>query len=160
MGDKAFGARLRAAREAAAMRPAAVCAAVEIPNIQTLSAYERGTKFPSEEVLARMATLYHVSVKELMGDMTDEQAAVNQKAEYIRQLVEAATALNLGFITREDPYQQVRSYALNLSDIEVDQFYLFLEKWAVLCQLHNDGIISKEEYTRVVLDRLNELQID
>ena len=160
MGDKTLGARLRAAREKVAMKPSAVCEAADIPNIQTLSAYERGAKLPADEVLVRLAAVYNVPVKELLEDMTEVEIAEKKKADYIRQLVEAATALELGFVINEDPYTKVRTYGLNLNTIAVDEFFQFAQKWSVLCQLHHDGIISQDEYCRVVLDRLNELQMD
>ena len=160
MGDKTLGARLRSARENAGMKLSAVCDAAEIPNIQTLSAYERGTKMPTDEVLVRLSGVYNIPVKELLEDMNETKIAEKKKADYVRQLVEAATALNLGFVINEDPYNQKRTYALNLLSVQVDDFFKFAQKWSVLCQLHNDGIISLDEYRRVVLDRLNELDMD
>ena len=160
MGDKTLGARLRSARENAGMKLSAVCDAAEIPNIQTLSAYERGTKMPTDEVLVRLSGVYNIPVKELLEDMNETKIAEKKKADYVRQLVEAATALNLGFVINEDPYNQKRTYALNLLSVQVDDFFKFAQKWSVLCQLHNDGIISMDEYRRVVLDRLNELDMD
>ena len=160
MGDKTLGARLRAARENAAMKPSAVCEATGIPNIQTLSAYERGAKLPDDEVLVRLASTYNVPVKSLLEDVSEVASEAMKKADYIRQLVEAATALNLGFITHTDPYGKGCKYSLSLSSIDVENFFRFAEKGSVLCQLHNDGIISREEYTRVVLDRLSDLKMD
>ena len=160
MGDKTLGARLRSARENAGMKLSAVCDAAEIPNIQTLSAYERGTKMPTDEVLVRLSGVYNIPVKELLEDMNETKITEKKRADYVRQLVEAATALNLGFVINEDPYNQKRTYALNLLSVQVDDFFKFAQKWSVLCQLHNDGIISLDEYRRVVLDRLNELDMD
>ena len=160
MGDKMLGARLRSARENASMKPSAACKAAQIPNIQTLSAYERGAKMPTDEVLVRLSGVYNIPVKELLEDMSETEIAEKKKADYVRQLVEAATALNLGFVINEDPYNHNRTYALNLLSVQVDDFFKFAQKWSVLCQLHNDGIISQDEYSRVVLDRLNELNMD
>ena len=160
MGDKTLGARLRAARENASMKLSAVCEAAEIPNIQTLSAYERGAKMPTDDVLVRLANVYNVPVKGLLEDVTEVEIAEKQKADYVRQLVEAATALNLGFVINENSYNQTRTYGLNLLTVPVDNFFKFAQKWSVLCQLHNDGIISQDEYCRVVLDRLAELDLE
>ena len=159
MGDKNLGARLRAAREKTGLKPTAVCAAVDLPSVQTLTAYEEGIALPSNETLVRLASLYDVAVNELLMDITEEQLAKKRKAASIRQLVEAATALNLGFVIREDPHSHTKTYAISTSTIEVRDFYLFLEKWSILCQLRNDDIISQDEYTKVVLDRLDELNI-
>lgn len=158
-----LGARLRAAREKSGLKSSDVCKVTGIANVQILSAYERDARIPGQELLQKMAKLYQVSEEELLGTATAKPAYTetsNTKANYIRQLVEAASALNLSFLTKEDPEHQRKLRYLALDDIEQKDFFKFTEKWAILAQLYNDGVINKEEYMHVVHERLEELDLD
>ena len=158
MDYKALGAQLRAARENAGLKAGDVCKAAKIPNVQTLSIYERGVKAPSTATINALAKLYGVSPDAFLECLPGAQV---QKAEvnYIRQLVEAATALNLPIFTSVDPFNEKKTQYLNLNFVPNDDFYLFVQKCVVLNQLHNDGVISREEYLQVVSERLKDIKL-
>ena len=159
--DTTLGARLRAAREKAGLRSSDVCKVTGIANVQILSAYERNARTPGEDLLKKLARLYQVSVDELKGAEEEIATPKSQgQAHYIRQLVEAASALNLNFYIREDAHKNRTLRYLALDSIEQKDFFKFAEKWMILADLYNKNIITKEEYMRVVSERLEDLNLD
>lgn len=158
MDYKALGAQLRACREKAGMKAGDVCKAVKIPNVQTLSIYERGVKAPSNAMLTALAKLYGVPAESFLETVPAENHNKGQD-HYIRQLVEAATALNLPIYTSVDPFNEKKTQYLNLNFVPNDDFYLFVQKWIALNQLHNNGVISKDEYMQVISDRLKDMNL-
>ena len=157
MSENALGAQLRQTRLAAEIKPSVVCELAGLPNVQTLTAFEKGTRLPSETQLLALARVYGVSPKPLFEALDALQTVTKSQIDYVRQLVDAATALNLSIAIRQDPYNEKKTRYLNLDCVEIRDFYAFVDKWATISQLYNDGIISKDEYRRVVTMRLEEL---
>ena len=157
MSEYKLGNLLRAARENCDLKAADICTAAGIPNVQTLTAYEKGSRLPTENMVITLARLYGVSATDLLVALDEAENAPKSEIENLRQLVEAVSALNLRFITDEDPYTHATITTLSFDMVENPKFLSFLEKWKVLAQLRNDGVLTPAEYKRTVLLRLEDI---
>lgn len=159
MGDTALGMRLRMAREKAGLKQADVCEAMGIQKVQTLSAYERGVNNPPLEVLKELSQRYGVSLDSLVFGESQQPAPKRTTEEYVRLLVEAAVHLDMEFVTKEEPYNGISKYYLDLNRVEFENFGDFVARWSVLRQLVDNGTLSFAEYVSVLMQRLADLQL-
>lgn len=89
------GERLKYARERVKLKQKEVCESVDIPKIQTLSAYERGVNSPPIEVLKRLSRLYHVSIDWIVCGEEFRETTKLGTADLIENLFNAANRLGL-----------------------------------------------------------------
>ena len=157
MEQNTLGALLRAAREESGLKSADICTAAGITNTQTLTAYEKGTRLPTERMVITLARIYGASATDFLQALDAAENAPKSEMDNLRLLVEAVSSLNLRFITHTDPYTQQTITTLSFDMIENPQFREFLEKWKVLAQLRNDGVITPGEYQRTVMLRLEDI---
>lgn len=89
------GERLKFARERVKLKQKEVCEYVEIPKIQTLSAYERGVNSPPIETLKKLSRLYHVSIDWIVCGEEFQEVAEPGTAALVENLFNAANGLGL-----------------------------------------------------------------
>lgn len=89
------GERLKFARERVKLKQKEVCESVEIPKIQTLSAYERGVNSPPIETLKKLSRLYHVSIDWIVCGEEFQETSKMGKSELIESLFNAVNGLGL-----------------------------------------------------------------
>lgn len=158
MTDKEeLGARLKKARENAGMKQVDVCQNVDIPKVQTLSAYERGVNSPPFETLKKLAKLYKISTDWLLFGENNIPAAEKSPLDYVKQLVDAADHLNLTFNNWEDYYSHENVIVLALLSSPYEGMGSFVEKWSRLRDLLDNGIIEQDEYDGLISQKLNAL---
>ena len=78
--------RLRALREKQREKQSSVAASIGITE-STLSAYEKGTRKPSFDVLLKIAQYYNVSIDYLVGNEYENQSAFSQLHGWQREFV-------------------------------------------------------------------------
>ena len=97
-----IGSRLKYAREQAQLKQKDVCESAEIPNIQTLSAYERDKNSPPISALKKLSQLYHVSIDWIVCGKESMHERQKETADYINELLEAIDGLGLYFSEEQD----------------------------------------------------------
>lgn len=78
--------RLRALREKQREKQSSVASSIGITE-STLSAYEKGTRKPSFDVLLKIAQYYNVSIDYLVGNEYENQSAFSQLHGWQREFV-------------------------------------------------------------------------
>ncbi len=78
--------RLRALREKQREKQSSVASSIGITE-STLSAYEKGTRKPSFDVLLKIAQYYNVSIDYLVGNKYENQSAFSQLHGWQREFV-------------------------------------------------------------------------
>lgn len=93
--NNGLGNRLKEARTKKNMTQKEVCEKLNIPSVQTLSAYERGINSPTIFTLRGLAELYHVSIDWLVYG--EEKKIVKKKSipDLVRDFFDALNALHL-----------------------------------------------------------------
>lgn len=93
--NNGFGNRLKEARTKTNMTQKEVCGKLNIPSVQTLSAYERGINSPTIFTLRELAELYHVSIDWLVYG--EEKRSIKKKRipDLVRDFFDALNALHL-----------------------------------------------------------------
>lgn len=159
MENKELGIRLKAIREQQKMTQQEVCAKVDIPKVQTLSAYERGINAPNLDTLSKLCKLYNVSSDYLLfgEEYKKEHSSVKDN---IRQLVQIVDGFGLPIVMYGDDENSAPTYAAILS-IEGSAsaerlFFGFVQKWRQLKQMRSNGTIDYEDYGILVEKRLSD----
>lgn len=164
VGNSEFGARLKKAREDIGLRQSEVCTALEIPKVQTLSAYERGINFPPIETLKKLATYYNVSTDWLLFGKENIVKKEKTQFDYLVQIVEGVDALGLHVGTEEEalagPFPAIRFSYIALSNVHYPEINGFVKKWADIKRLHEDGTLDDTDYKTLLDKRLSELLKD
>lgn len=78
--------RLRALREKRSDKQSSVATSIGITE-STLSAYEKGTRKPSFDVLLKIAKYYNVSIDYLVGNEYENQSVFSQLHGWQREFV-------------------------------------------------------------------------
>lgn len=157
MGSIELGSRLKQAREKAGLKQSEVCEAVEIPKVQTLSAYERGVNSPPIETLKKLILLYKVSSDWLLFGENSVHKMEKTPHDYVEQLVDSADHLCLDFDDWEDSYTHEKVIVLRLLSSPYDGMNSFVEKWSRLRELLDSKIIELDEYEGLMRQRINSL---
>lgn len=99
--NNGFGNRLKEARTKTNMTQKEVCEKLNIPSVQTLSAYERGINSPTIFTLRGLAELYHVSIDWLVYG--EEKRNVKKKSipDLVRDFFNALNALHFEIDVQE-----------------------------------------------------------
>ena len=169
MADKELGARLKEARTRINKSQAEVCDLLDIPKVQTLSAYERGVNSPPIETLKRLADLYDVSADYLLFGRAYTAPITKNDKYYMTKLVEAGDKLQCPITMVEDdttmPWE-TPVYCIQIGGlISCDQMsrnavQLFLDKWAQLRRARSSGAIDWDDYNSIITKRLEEIPDD
>ena len=157
MGSTELGNRLKQAREKAGLKQSEVCNAVEIPKVQTLSAYERGVNSPPIETLKKLILLYKVSSDWLLFGENSIHKMEKKPLDYVEQLVDSADHLHLDFYEWGDDYSQEKEIVLRLHSSPYDEMNSFVEKWCRFRELFDNNIIELDEYEGLMRQRINSL---
>lgn len=166
MEYKEIGDRLRTARNDCNLTQAQVCAKLEIPKVQSLSSYEKGTTKVPVDTLAKLCSLYGVTTDSIIYG---EQSVIpnnNSLEDNIRLFV--ALVDLLGFTIREqllDPSDNTKIrfghdiYSLDFNTIRYAGLGDFVRKWKRLRDLLDSGVINHEEYSTLINNKLSSVWI-
>lgn len=158
MNKQDIGERLKEARERLKLTQGKVCDELGIPNVQTLSAYERGTTAPPVEALIKLSKLYKVSTDWLLfGEEYSTREGKSPK-EYLLQLVEAADFFKMGFNSYEDCFQHVH-VQIDLCTAPYCGIEQFSEKWMKIRNLFDTDTIDRGDYNVLIEKTISNLEL-
>lgn len=158
MENKELGMRLKAIREQKKWTQQEVCAKVDIPKVQTLSAYERGINAPNLDTLSKLCKLYNVSSDYLLfgEEYKKEHSSVKDN---IRQLVSIVDGFNFPLVveyTENGPDTYAAVLSLEGSAGATKLFLNFLQKWRQLRNMCSNDTIDYEDYKVLIEKRLSD----
>lgn len=169
MSDKDLGARLAEIRSKLEISQKAVCDAIGIPKVQTLSSYERGINSPPLDTLKKLASYYGTSTDYLLFGREHTSHIIYNDKYYLAKLIEAADMLQCSIEASEDGTHHIvldcRPRPANLDvDCRFDcvddsgyEVHRFMVHWMRLRQALSSGAIDQDDYETIIAKRLAEI---
>lgn len=159
-----IGNRLRIARNNCNLTQKDVCAKANIPKVQSLSSYEKGTTKIPVDTLARLCSIYGVTTDSIIYGEQSVIPLNNTLEDNIRLLV--ALVDTLEFPIREQlsgPSDNFRvpfgSYSIDFNTFRYLGLGDFVGKWKRLRDLLDSGVIDHEEYATLINNKLSSVWI-
>ncbi len=153
MADKNIGQRLKLAREQKGLTQKEVCDKLNIPNVQTLSAYESGTNNPPMgTTFKQLLQLYGVSADWVLFGDKRQNSAEKTPYDIFLQLVESVDFLGLELTISEEYYGN-KWLNIDLSTAKHEETEQFIEKWQRFRKLFDQGDLDRTDYEELLMKR-------
>lgn len=153
MADKNIGQRLKLAREQKGLTQKEVCDKLNIPNVQTLSAYESGTNNPPMgTTFKQLLQLYGVSADWVLFGDKRQNTAEKTPYDIFLQLVESVDFLGLELTIGEEYYGN-KWLNIDLSTAKHEETEQFIEKWQRFRKLFDQGDLDRTDYEELLMKR-------
>lgn len=153
MADKNIGQRLKLAREQKGLTQKEVCDKLNIPNVQTLSAYESGTNNPPMgTTFKQLLQLYGVSADWVLFGDKRQNTAEKTPYDIFLQLVESVDFLGLE-LTISEGYYGDKWLNIDLSTAKHEETEQFIEKWQRFRKLFDQGDLDRTDYEELLTKR-------
>lgn len=151
-----IGERLRKARENAGLKQNRVCELLEIPKVQTFSAYERDVNEPKLRTLEKLAKIYNASIDWLVCGEEAQCQRTKTTTDYITDLFNAIDKLGLPFLEEYDGYNDrpTGRYIVRLVNGKLREFNLLIGD---LYKIYNvKGAIDDDDFQMLVQKKIKD----